>query len=360
MKNTTRRKKERRLLDLVKIAADQCGDGIIITNASFDYNNPKILYANQEFCDMTGYILEEIIGKNTRLLQGPKTDLIILARLRMTLSAGKSFHGRTINYRKDGSEFYIEWDIAPIFNSEEKVTHFISIIRDITDEVSAKNSKDELVNVVSNELKSPLLSIKGFVDMLKYNLNERSEEKNNEYLAIITGEIDRLLRLADELLDTTETKIVGVQPDKKLCDLDDIVRQVIKNIKSTYSSHKIKRRGKIGSLVNCDKSRIRKVVTNLLTFAIKASPDGEHVCLNIEKENDQAVIRVQDFGQGIPDEQQETLFEQTFSPSHNTKSVNSDMELYIAADIVRNHDGKIWVESTEGKGSIFSFSLPLL
>jgi PAS domain S-box-containing protein len=104
-------------------------DAIMITEAGEGY---PILFVNQAFTEMTGYGVEEIQGKSPSILQGPRTDPAVLERLREDLEAGRVFHGRAVNYRKDGSEFTMEWRIAPIRNENEEITHFLAIQQDVT------------------------------------------------------------------------------------------------------------------------------------------------------------------------------------------------------------------------------------
>jgi PAS domain S-box-containing protein len=357
MKNTTRRRKEKKLLELMKRATDQCFDGIIITDSKLD--SAKIIYTNNEFCSITRYRSDELVGKSLTILHGPKTNPQFLARRRTSLAAGHSFKGRTVKYRKDGSEFYSESDSAPVFNQEGKITNFIYIIRDISKQVSAEEDKEEIVSVVGHEIKTPLTAIKGFIEILKKRMQEKSYSKTNEYLSIINSEVDRLVKLSNELLGTTQIQTIGILPNKQESDMDDVIRQVIKNIKIAYSSHRIRRRGKIGEVVNCDKDRIRQVITNLLTNAIKYSPNAKDVFVKISKENNNAIISIQDFGIGIAIDKQQKIFERYYRATNTNHTSSSGLGLYISAEIIKNHDGKIWVESTEGQGSIFSFSLPL-
>ena len=103
--------------------------GIMITEASPGY---PILYVNPAFCQMTGYGPQEILMKSPVILQGPKTDAAVLERLSRDIEAGRVFHGRAVNYRKDGSEFMMEWKIAPIRNEKEEITHYLAIQREVS------------------------------------------------------------------------------------------------------------------------------------------------------------------------------------------------------------------------------------
>ena len=103
--------------------------GIMITEAAPGY---PILYVNPAFCQITGYGPQEILTQSPSILQGPKTDPKVLERLRRDIGAGRLFHGRAINYRKDGSEFMMEWKIAPIRDAAGKISHYLAIQKDVS------------------------------------------------------------------------------------------------------------------------------------------------------------------------------------------------------------------------------------
>jgi PAS domain S-box-containing protein len=105
--------------------------GIMITDASPGY---PILSVNPAFCQMTGYGPREILNQSPAFLQGPKTDPEVLARLSRDIEAGRLFHGRAVNYRKDGTEFMMEWKIAPIRNALGEISHFLAIQKDVSHE----------------------------------------------------------------------------------------------------------------------------------------------------------------------------------------------------------------------------------
>lgn len=113
-------------------AFEQIGEAIIITSKELDYPGPKIIYVNPAFTKMTGYKPEEVIGKTPRILQGPKTDKLRLKRMRKELDKGRSFTDEIINYKKDGSEYILDWNIFPIKNDKGKIINWISIQRDIS------------------------------------------------------------------------------------------------------------------------------------------------------------------------------------------------------------------------------------
>lgn len=120
-------------LELLENAIRNDYDSILITELNLEKPGPKIVYVNDGFTRMTGYLPEEVIGKTPRILQGPKTDRAILDRLKRRLIEGQAFFGHSINYKKDGTEFINQWDIHPLYNQDGEATHWVSYQRDVTE-----------------------------------------------------------------------------------------------------------------------------------------------------------------------------------------------------------------------------------
>ncbi|HEY7184206.1 MAG TPA: PAS domain S-box protein, partial [Blastocatellia bacterium] len=141
-------------LRLLKTAIEQSNESVVITTRQLDRPGPQIVYVNPAFTKMTGYTPEEVIGKTPRILQGPKTDRAVLARLREDCKAGKVFHGEAVNYRKDGSEFCLEWSVWPVHNERGAMTHFVAIQRDVTErrriEDALRNSEAQLRAIIDH------------------------------------------------------------------------------------------------------------------------------------------------------------------------------------------------------------------
>ena len=108
---------------------------ILITTPDLDFPGPHILYVNEAFEKMTGWNREEVIGENPRILQGPRTDLSIFDNLRSTVAAGGVWKGQTVNYKKDGTEFYMEWSIAPVFGPNGEIDRLLAVQTDVTENV---------------------------------------------------------------------------------------------------------------------------------------------------------------------------------------------------------------------------------
>jgi PAS domain S-box-containing protein len=112
-------------------ACDNAFESIVITAANKTDNAYPIIYVNQAFTTMTGYGAEEVIGSSPGILQGPKTDDAVIERLDADLAECRPFHGQAINYRKDGSEFTLEWKVIPVTDGHGTVTHFVSVQREV-------------------------------------------------------------------------------------------------------------------------------------------------------------------------------------------------------------------------------------
>ena len=115
---------------LLEVSMEESFNSVVITEAGPGY---PIIYANAAFSELTGYGPHEIIGKSPSILQGPNTDKAVLERLNSDIAAGRLFHGKAINYRKDKSEFMMEWKIVPIRNDNDEITHYLAIQRDVSD-----------------------------------------------------------------------------------------------------------------------------------------------------------------------------------------------------------------------------------
>ncbi len=114
---------------LLEASIAESFNGVLITESGPGY---PIVYANAAFSEMTGYAPDEVMGRSPAMLQGPKTDPVVIERLGRDIAEGKLFHGRAINYRKDGSEFMMEWKIVPIRNAFDDITHYLAIQKDAT------------------------------------------------------------------------------------------------------------------------------------------------------------------------------------------------------------------------------------
>lgn len=125
--------------ELLQAAVEQLYNAVIVTETQMDPPGPRIVYANPAFARQTGYSVEELIGQTPRILQGPRTDPVLLRDLRRRLDRGLSFEGRTVNYRKDGEPYHVEWNISPIRNPAGETRYYVSVQHDVSDIIRAQS-----------------------------------------------------------------------------------------------------------------------------------------------------------------------------------------------------------------------------
>ncbi len=130
-------------------AVEQAFNSVLITDAQPAPHGPRILYANAAFCALSGYSAEELAGQTPRILQGPLTDRDVLDELRQCLREGRFFHGSTVNYRKDGEPYWVEWNISPIRDAQGAVSHYVSVQRGFSELVAAQNTSQLLFEALA-------------------------------------------------------------------------------------------------------------------------------------------------------------------------------------------------------------------
>ncbi|SRR6056297_43523 len=125
--------------DVLQAALDQAYNAVIVTEAQLEPPGPRIVYANPAFARQTGYPIEELIGQTPRILQGPDTDPVMLQELRRRLDQDLTFEGRTVNYRKDGQPYHVEWNISPVRNPAGETRYYLSVQHDVSDFIQAQS-----------------------------------------------------------------------------------------------------------------------------------------------------------------------------------------------------------------------------
>lgn len=136
--------------DILQAICDNSYNAILITDSNLELPGPKIIYVNNAFTQNTGYTLEDLKDKTPRILQGKETNRKVLDRLKTRCQEGKDFAGSSVNYAKDGSKYYVEWNISPIKNKQGQITHYISIQRNITHELQTIATLQKIIDLQKN------------------------------------------------------------------------------------------------------------------------------------------------------------------------------------------------------------------
>jgi signal transduction histidine kinase len=250
----------------------------------------------------------------------------------------------------------------PVLNEQGAVLFAITILHDITERVLAEHRKDEFISMASHELKTPVTSLKGFSYVLQRRLTKQGDEQSLFYLSRMDAQIIKLTKLISELLDISKMQSGKLVFQQELFDLDTLVQETVVAVQATTSTHRLHIEGKTNIQIRGDKDHLGQVFINLLTNAIKYSPKADTVLVRLAKNQEQAIVSVQDFGIGIAEPHHQKIFErfyQVTDPEERTYP-GLGIGLYISHEIVERHHGRMWVEnSKKGHSSIFSVALPL-
>jgi PAS domain S-box-containing protein len=326
----------------------------------------RITLFNQGAEKIFGYSAPEVIGKGLDLLlplrfaEAHRHHVIDFSKSpspARRMGERREIYGR----RKDGSEFPAEASISKLEINEE--IFYTVILRDITGRKQIERMKDEFVSVVSHELRTPLTSIHGSLGMLTSGLLPTDSEQGKRLLQIATDSTERLVRLINDILDIERIESGKAKMQPEICNIADLIAQAVNVMQPLADKAGVTLSISTLSMQLCvDPDRIVQTLTNLLSNAIKFSYGGSTVWLIAQQQADEVLFTVQDTGRGIPTDKLESIFER-FQQVDSSDSRNHDgtgLGLAICKSIVRQHGGRIWVESLLGKGSSFYFTLPIL
>jgi signal transduction histidine kinase len=229
----------------------------------------------------------------------------------------------------------------------------------VTERSMLARRKDEFISMASHELKTPLTAIKGFNQMLLRH--SAPPDKLHLYLTKMDGSINRLAKLVDELLDVSRIQTGKLSLKRDECDVYDLVNDAIEEMQLVGSNRTIIFSDYVHKIIVVDKYRIHQVLFNLLTNAMKFSATEKDIVVSIREKNGFVVVSVKDLGVGISKSNLAKIFEPFYQERSHivNRTVGLGLGLYISKQIINRHNGRIWIESEEGVGSTFLFSLPI-
>ncbi|MEO1480195.1 MAG: histidine kinase dimerization/phospho-acceptor domain-containing protein, partial [Bacteroidota bacterium] len=283
-------------MDLSAVTSDlgrHVRDAVLITEAEpIDAPGPRIVWANPAFTDMTGYALEEVIGRTPRLLQGPDTDLAALKRIRVALEAWQPVREVLKNYTKEGKPFFVELAIKPIADETGWFRYWVSVQRDVTAWVeqeeefrrareeaeSANRMKSEFLANMSHEIRTPLNGVLGMAQLLQ--LMDLDEEQQGAVSTIISSG-QSLLGLIDDILDITKAEAGRIELEPKPTTARSLVDQAAEAVRGVALTKGLRIRTEAGQDADTpflvDPRRLRQVLINVAGNATKFTEEGEVV-----------------------------------------------------------------------------------
>lgn len=360
-----------RNLDFLLRALDQSNDSVVITDAALDAPGPRILYVNAAYERMSGYAAVELAGATPRLLQGPETDRALLADLKAALARGDSFHGETWNYRRDGSAYRVEWDIAPVREDDGSISAFISIQRDVTARFEAEEALRrttaalrasnerlrDLGGVLSHDLQDPLTAVRGYLDLLRLR-HGAALGADVRFIDTAIAGADRMAERIRDLLAEALRSDAMPEPTP----LEPVVRAALDDLAPALAE--------AGAEVTVDAlptvlalpRELAEVFHNLLSNAVKYRQPGKPLRIGISgclMHDALAQVAVSDTGRGIPPEDHETIFAAGGRAAGSAADVaGNGFGLAFVRRAMERCGGKVAVYSRPGAGATFVLTLP--
>jgi len=351
-----RKQAEEKLLFHASLARS-ISDAVVVTSLE-----SEILSWNSAAEALYGWKAEEVLGKSFNDTVHTQYPAPMKGRedwIELVLAEGY-WVGEVRQQRRDGTWLDVQTGMSLVRDIEGKITGMVGIIRDITERKLEEQRKDTFIGMASHELKTPLTTIKGFAQLLKRQLKRLNMTDQVETLVKIEGQVNTLAGLVNELMDVSKIQAGKLEYKWEELDIDTLVKHVADMVQQTSSQHTIQISGESCQKVVGDRAHLEQVLTNLLTNAIKYSPQANQVDVALGCMRDSVVISVRDYGIGIPVEEQKHIFERFYrSNTAWSQAIGGlGMGLYIAQEIIQRHEGKITLESKVGEGSTFSIELP--
>ncbi len=279
----------------------------------------------------------------------------------------------TTEFRLRDSNDEVRWCLtegSPYYDINGEFLGYAGSVTDITEIRKLEQRKDDFIKMASHELKTPITSIKGYVQLLLNIHNELNEEKLQasrptvkSSLLTISKQVSKLTRLVSELLDLSRIDSGRLELNKTIFDLGDLMEETVQDVRYTTSRHAIivhnDYEGK--AMVYGDKDRIGQVFLNLLTNAIKYSPEAYSIEIRMVGDKNTVAISVRDFGIGIDKKDHQKIFERFYRVEGKSELTfpGFGIGLFIAGEIIQRHQGTITVQSEKEVGSLFTVTLPV-
>jgi len=247
------------------------------------------------------------------------------------------------------------------YNEEGKAVYIAGAVLDITEHKQDEIRKNDFIGMVSHELKTPLTALSAYVQLLQFKLKETDNLFTIETLDKINVQLKRMSLMIDGFLNVSLLESGKILLNKTDFDLVELIKTIAEENRVILPSHFIQVIGLEEIMVNADREKIGNVINNLISNAAKYSKKESLIAIKCERKKGEAIISVEDEGIGIKENDMPKLFDRFFRvESVNTQTIAGfGVGLYLSAEVMERHKGKIWVESKFGKGSTFYFSLPV-
>jgi PAS domain S-box-containing protein len=322
--------------------------------------NQQCTFLNKTWLSYTGRTMEQEIGKGWYEGIHPEDTQKFLEVYDHAYSVQQEFK---IDYRlkrHDGQYRWIMNNGVPRYSDSTVFTGFIGTSVDIDDRINLERQKDDFMGIASHELKTPVTSIKAYAQILQEKFRKVDDMDSSAMLGRLDNQIDKLTNLINTLLDVARIQTDQMDYDEEFFDINPFIEDIAEEMQQIFPNHQMTKHLNAEGKLFGDRSRIGQVLNNLISNAVKYSPDSNKIIISTERTENDFINTVQDFGVGIPKDMQEQVFERFYriSEASGNRVSGLGLGLFISSQIVKQQGGRIWLESDPGKGSRFSFSLP--
>ena len=340
---------------------DSAGVGIFIVDMK-----GEILFCNPNFGDITGWSLKNVRGKkweevifaaaNPQKITAPRSYDIL-----ETTRQGKTKTGQIIFNRQD-KETVVKYIYSPYRDSKNRVIGAVGVFSDMTREASLERMKSDFVSNITHELRTPLAAIKGATDLILGGLEGSVNPGQKRFLKIIKGNTERFIKLINNLLDISKIEAGKIKMNPTKQSIRPVIFEVLDSLKPLVNEKKLILETKIPErteTIKFDRDRIFQVLVNLVSNAIKFTPEKGKITMEVQEFSDRVDVNVSDTGIGIAPEDLSRVFDRFYQVNSSTTktAAGTGLGLVICKDIINAHRGEIWVISEVGKGTKFTFSL---
>jgi PAS domain S-box-containing protein len=330
-------------------------DGVIV----FDHED-KAIVANPAITRLIEQPYDEITGRDIRTLMGRDVNEIDKDVITDLLADKEVRHP---SVKLQWGEKTLSVSFAPVRGDSGKVTGTVAVFRDFTREAELDRMKSDFVSIASHELRTPMTSIKGYIDLLLMGAPGPVGEQQGKFLQIVKDNTERLHELVNDLLDISRIESGRIELDVQVVSVPEIIGKVANFLQKQFDDRGLTLTQDVPSdlpEVFGDPDRITQIMTNLLSNAYKYTVEGG-ATVRARRDDSFLQVDVIDTGVGISAEDQEKLFSRFFRAEDEfvRAQPGTGLGLNITQSLVQMHGGKMWVQSEPGVGSTFSFTLPL-
>ncbi|MDF3078257.1 MAG: phoR 2 [Sphingobacteriaceae bacterium] len=321
----------------------------------------EINFYNQQWFDYTGLDFEQTKGMGWQSVIHPDDLDQTVNSYKYALKTGANFEVQNRFRRKDGAYRWHLNRAIPLKNEADKIVFWVGTATDIEDQTRAMEKRDEFIGIASHELKTPLTSLKGYLQIMGAYKKEPVPLAIKQYIEKANTAINKLQHLVSDLLDVSKIQAGRLDYGMELLDFSRLMRDYIENARHIYPDYDFTCHCEDGLYINGNSERLEQVFMNLVSNAAKYSQGSKKITINLFSKDDHAKVAITDFGIGLSDEQKHLIFDR-FYRVEDKKYLTSGlgMGLYICSEIVKAHHGALGVDSQLGEGSTFYFMLPLV